>query len=93
MIETKRETIEWHLCDKPDGYLDEDCLGPDDRLFHKGDPYYDQPSEEGPYLVTYNDGEVGIEEYSEGSFDGYAQGDGIIAWAELPKGCKRETAK
>lgn len=93
MIETKREIIVWHLCDKPDGYLDEDCFDSYGRFWHKGDPFYDLPLEEGPCLVTYADGEVGIEEYAEGSFDGYAPGDEIIAWAELPKGCKREAAK
>lgn len=90
MIETKLAAITWHFCDKPDGYLDEDCWDPSNRLWHKGDPFYDLPPEEGPCLVTYADGEVGIEEYADGSFDGYAPGDEIIAWAELPKGCKRE---
>ena len=90
MTETKLAAITWHLCDKPDGYLYEDCFDPYGRFWHKGDPFYDLPPEEGPCLVTYVDGEVGIEEYAEGSFDGYAPGDEIVAWAELPKGGKRE---
>jgi hypothetical protein len=93
MIETKRETITWHLCDKPLGYHEEDGKETENEYWRKGDPYYDLPAEDGVYLVTYADGEVGIEEYAEGSFDGYTPGDEIIAWAELPKGCKRETTK
>lgn len=93
MIETKREIIEWHLCDKPLGYHEKNGKDTENEYWRKGDPFYDLPPEEGPCLVTYADGEVGIEEYAEGSFDGYAPGDEIIAWAELPKGCKREAAK
>ena len=93
MIETKLAAITWHLCDKPDGYFDEDGIESNGQVWRKGDPFYDLPAEEGTYLVTYADGEVGLEEYAEGSFDGYTPGDEIIAWAELPKGCKRETKK
>ena len=91
MIETKRETIEWHLCDKPLGYHEEDSKETEHEFWRKGDPYYDVPAEEGKYLVTYADGEVGLEEYdTEVGFDGYVVRDEIIAWAELPKGSKRE---
>lgn len=90
MIETKRETIEWHLCDKPLGYHEEDGKETENEYWRKGDPFYDLPDEEGTYLVTYADGEVGIEEYGDGFFDGYVVRDEIIAWAELPKGGKRK---
>lgn len=90
MIKTKREVIEWHLCDKPLGYYKEDSSETNNEFWRKGDPYYDLPAEDGVYLVTYVSGGVGIEEYADGCFDGYVVRDEIIAWAELPKGGKRE---
>lgn len=93
MIEIKCEVIEWHLCDKPEGFWDEDGEEIKDEYWRKGDPYYDLPSEEGPCLVTYACGDVGIEEYAQGNFDGYTPGDEIIAWAELPKGGKRKESQ
>ena len=64
MIETKRETIEWHLCDKPLEYYKEDSNETNNEFWRKGDPYYDLPAEDGGYLVTYVSGDVGIEEYA-----------------------------
>ncbi len=93
MIETKREIIEWHLCDKPLGYHEKNGKDTENEYWRKGDPFYDLPAEDGVYLVTYVSGGVGIEEYADGCFDGYTPGDEIIAWAELPKACKREAAK
>ena len=93
MIETKRETITWHLCDNPLGHWDRDGKETENEFWRKGDPFYDLPAEDGVYLVTYVSGGVGIEEYADGCFDGYTPGDEIIAWAELPKACKREAAK
>ena len=93
MIETKLAAITWHLCDKPLGYHEEDGKETENEYWRKGDPYYDLPPEEGVYLVTYVSGGVGIEEYADGCFDGYVVRDEIIAWAELPKACKRETTK
>ena len=93
MIETKLAAITWHLCDKPLGYHEEDGKETENEYWRKGDPFYDVPAEDGVYLVTYVSGGVGIEEYADGCFDGYTPGDEIIAWAELPKACKREAAK
>lgn len=93
MIKTRLAAITWHLCDKPLGHWDRDGKETENEYWRKGDPFYDLPAEDGVYLVTYVSGGVGIEEYADGCFDGYTPGDEIIAWAELPKGCKREAAK
>lgn len=93
MIETRLAAITWHLCDKPLGYHEEDGKETENEFWRKGNPFYDLSAEDGVYLVTYVSGGVGIEEYADGCFDGYTPGDEIIAWAELPKACKRETAK
>ena len=94
MIETKLAAITWHLCDKPEGYWDRDGKETENEYWRKGDPYYDLPDDDGEYLVTMHNGDVQILEYDcEYGFDGAAPCDDVIAWAELPKGCKRETTK
>lgn len=94
MIETRLAAITWHLCDKPLGHWDRDGKETENEFWRKGDPFYDLPGEDGEYLVTMRNGNVQILEYDcECGFDGAAPCDDVIAWAELPKGCKREAAK
>lgn len=81
--------VDWQMCDKPQGYWDEDGKESEGEYWRKGDPYYNLPAEGGDYLVTLRNGNIEILEYTvECGFDDYVPGNEIIAWAYLPTPAK-----